>query len=138
MNISILFLPYYFIYISIWVCEFNLCKYIIHHLHVYCTIYSIQKICNQKPNQYKIWNWVHPKKTRFFPWAIRTYFEKLSDPSTHHSSFWDSDVFHEIICIENDNQLELMEEKLTTDKSYKNQVVCTWLIYYNWNILFVL
>lgn len=65
------------------------------------------------------------KRQDSFRDLLETYFEKLSNPSTNHSSIWDSDIFHEIICIENDNQLELMEEKLTTDKSYKNQVVCT-------------
>jgi len=66
------------------------------------------------------------KRQDSFRELLETYFEKLSNPSTHHhSSIWDSDMFNEIICIENDDQLELMEEKLTTDKSYKNQVVCT-------------
>ncbi|XP_025192773.1 uncharacterized protein LOC112592846 [Melanaphis sacchari] len=65
------------------------------------------------------------KRQDSFRELLESYFEKLSNPSTHHSSIWDSDVFHEIICIENDNQLELMEEKLTTDKSYKNQVIVT-------------
>ncbi|KAL5246089.1 hypothetical protein ACI65C_013497, partial [Semiaphis heraclei] len=63
------------------------------------------------------------KRQDSFRDLLETYFEKLSNPSTNHSSIWDSDIFHEIICIENDNQLELMEEKLTTDKSYKNQVM---------------
>jgi len=67
------------------------------------------------------------KRQDSFRELIETYFEKLSHPSTHHSSIWDSDVFHEIICIENDYELEIMEEKLNTDKSYKNQVVCTYI-----------
>jgi len=65
------------------------------------------------------------KRQDSFRELFEIYFERLSNPSTHHSSIWDSDVFHEIICIENDNELEIMEEKLITDKSYKKQVVCT-------------
>ena len=70
------------------------------------------------------------KRQDSFRELLETYFEKFSNPSTHHSTIWDSDVFHEIICIEYDNELEIMGEKLMTDKSYKNQVVCTF-IYYN-------
>ncbi|CAI6353126.1 unnamed protein product [Macrosiphum euphorbiae] len=63
------------------------------------------------------------KRQDSFRELLETYFEKFSNPSTHHSTIFDSDVFNEIICIEYDNELEIMEEKLMTDKSYKNQVI---------------
>lgn len=60
---------------------------------------------------------------------LETYVEKLSNPSILPAGNWDSDVFYELVCIENINELEMMEERLVTDKSYRNQVV--WIFYYN-------
>lgn len=63
------------------------------------------------------------KRQDSFHTLIETYLEKLSNSSTQ-PAVWDSDIFHEIMYIENDNELQVMEDKLATDKSYRNQVVC--------------
>lgn len=63
------------------------------------------------------------KRQDSFHTLLETYVEKLSNPSILPAGNWDSDVFYELVCIENINELEMMEERLVTDKSYRNQVV---------------
>lgn len=60
------------------------------------------------------------KTTRFFSYIDRNLYWEIIK-SILPAGIWDPDVFHELICdIENDNELEMFEEKLLTDKSYRS------------------